>query len=165
MFFWNFHVFGFYRERKLLRLTNKKRIPLSLNLKRFSLESISSHGSIDMALWLGPLRDWKERLTYGKASDRKVWHNTDPGSIPRCGNAVFVFCFLFPPEIAFGAYSLTVYVQFPVCNRMLQHLCARSKSQTLAAIPFIVFTHEMGSAALATAIALLPETFNNDKRL
>ena len=73
------------------------------------------------------------------------------------------FCFLFPPEIAFGAYSLTVYVQFPVCNRMLQHLCARSKSQTLAAIPFIVFTHEMGSAALATAIALLPETLNNDK--
>ena len=104
-----------------------------------------------MALWLGPLRDCKERLT-GK-SGTILTRVRFPGAA------------IYFPEITFGADSLTVYVQFPVCNRMLQHLCARSKSQTLAATPFIVCTHEMGSAALATATAMLPEIFNNDKCL
>ena len=144
----------------LLRLINKKRILLSLNLKRFSHESISTHGSIDMAGWLGPLRDWKEHRTYGKASDRELGHNTDTGSIPRCANLKKKKKKKIPWE-KFGADSLTVYIQFPVCNRMLQHLCARSKYQALAAIPFIVCTLEMGSAALATSIAL-SEIFNND---
>ena len=42
------------------------------------------------------------------------------GSSPRCGEGIFL------PEPTSGADSLTVSMHTaPVCNRMLQYLCAR----------------------------------------
>ena len=64
----------------------------------------------------------------------------------------------FFPESASDADSLMVSVQPHVCNHMPQHLCAHSKSQTLAGTP--LFGHMeilhtptgMGSAALVAAV-------------
>ena len=67
----------------------------------------------------------------------------------------------FFPQSASDADSLTVSVQPHVCSHMPQHLCAHSKSQTLAGTP--LFGHMeiqhtptgMGSAALAAAVPYL----------
>ena len=69
---------------------------------------------------------------------------------------------IFLPESTFSADFLTVSVQPPppppaVCNRTHKHLCARYRSQTLAAIPSVGHTKTLhallgkGSAALAAA--------------
>ena len=68
---------------------------------------------------------------------------------------------IFLPKSASSADSLMMSVQPLACNHMHQHLCARYKSQTLAAIP--PFGHTkilhtvtgMGSAALVGAVPYL----------
>ena len=65
---------------------------------------------------------------------------------------------IFLPESTSGADSSYGVHTAPVCNHMHQDLCARYKSQTLAAIPLFGHTKilhtliGMGRAALATAV-------------
>ena len=81
----------------------------------------------------------------------KAKRNTDTGSNPRCGKG-------FSPKVSFQCRLSYSVRTAPVCNRMHQHLCARSKSQTLAAIPLFGHTKVLhtpvgtGSAALAAAV-------------
>ena len=102
-----------------------------------------------------PLPRWPLLLgagnsSVGRPSDWKAKRNTDAGSIPRYGKGFFSQSQLPVQTVLRCPYS-------PVCNRMHQHLCARYKSQTLAAVPLSGHTKilhtliEVGSAALAAA--------------
>ena len=81
----------------------------------------------------------------------KARYNTDVGSSPKCSKGFF-------SQSQLSVQTLTVSVQPPVRNRMHQHICARYKSQTPAAIP--LFGHRkllhiligMGSAGNGCAL-------------
>ena len=73
---------------------------------------------------LNHIRVWDSAV--GKASDWKAWHNTDAGSSPWCGKGFF-------SKSQLPVQTLLMCPQVPVGSRMHQHLCARKKSQRLAA--------------------------------
>ena len=76
----------------------------------------------------GSYRDRDSRV--GTASHWKARRNTHAGSNLRCGED-------FSPKVRFQCRRCYGVCPAPVCSRVHQHLCARSKSQTLAATALV----------------------------